>query len=177
MLLNNHVDPGDPSDREASKVRDGGIIIVEITTITSVITASLAVLLALVGSFRYLTAIVESVKREISIGEKNASLMAEKAAEGEARQRLAATTTLNIQLAKIESDVRVLQRESVRQEQFSALENRLQTALTKIETKVDKLGDATSKIGSIETILMALSSRMERITDRIDEAAVKVKTV
>lgn len=141
----------------------------EVGSISSVASVALACLLALLGGFRYVTAQVEALRREIAGVEKNAQLFAEKAAETESRQRHSANNTVQVLVAKLEHDIRGLQRESVRQEQMEALEARLQSGLSKIETKVDKLAETTIKVVAMEQLLNTLANRLERISDRLDE--------
>jgi hypothetical protein len=143
---------------------------VEVGNLASIASVSLAFLLAIVGGFRYVTAQVDSLRREILAVEKNAQLFAEKSAETEARQRHSATNSMQVFLTKMESEVRTLQREAVRQDQMDALENRLSSALSKIEIKVDKLSENAAEIVAIKTVLTVVNSRLERISDRLDEA-------
>jgi hypothetical protein len=148
----------------------GGLVVVEVGNLASIASVSLAFLLAIVGGFRYVTAQVDSLRREILAVEKNAQLFAEKSAETEARQRHSATNSMQVFLTKMESEVRTLQREAVRQDQMDALENRLSSALSKIEIKVDKLSENAAEIVAIKTVLTVVNSRLERISDRLDEA-------
>lgn len=146
-----------------------GVTVVEVGNLASIASVSLAFLLAIIGGFRYITAQVESIRREITAVEKNAQLFAEKAAETESKQRHNANNAVQVFIAKIESDIRTLQRETVRQEQMDALENRLSNALAKIEIKVDKLAETAAEIVAIRTQLVTVNNRLERISDRLDE--------
>lgn len=148
---------------------DGGLTVVEVGNLASIASVSLAFLLAIVGGFRYVTAQVDSLRREIAAVEKNAQLFAEKAAETESKQRHSANNATQVFIAKIEGDIRTLQRETVRQEQMDALETRLSSALAKIEVKVDKLAETAAEIVAIRTHLVSVNSRLERISDRLDE--------
>lgn len=142
----------------------------EIGSLTSIISVGLGFVLAILGGFRYVSAQVESIRREIAAVEKTAQLFAEKVAEGEAKQRHSANNQAQMFIAKIEADLRTLQREAVRQDQMDALEARLSSALTKIEVKVDKLAETASEITAIKTVLTVVNNRLERISDRLDEA-------
>lgn len=142
----------------------------ELGSITSLVSVTLAMLLALLGGFRYVTAQVESLRREITGVEKSALLMSEKAGEAEARQRHQANNSMQIIITKLEQDIRTLQREAVRHEQLASLETRLQGGLNKIETKVDKLAESATEIVSIRTQLTIVNGRLERISDRLDES-------
>jgi hypothetical protein len=75
----------------------------------------------------------------------------------------------------MEQDIRTIQREAVRHEQLSSLENRLQGGLAKIEVKVDKLAENAAEIIAIRAQLAGVGTRVERINDRLDEAAVAIK--
>lgn len=141
----------------------------EIGSVTSIVSVSLALLVTLFGVFRYITAQVDSIRREIDTAEKNSQLQAEKVGEAEARQRHQANNNMQVILTKLEQDIRTLQREAVRHEQLAALENRLQGALSKIEVKVDKLSETAGEIVAIRSQLVAVNSRLERISDRLDE--------
>lgn len=141
----------------------------EVGSVTSLVSVTLAMLIALLGGFRYITAMAEALRREITAVKESALLMAEKAGEAEARQRHQANNNMQGIIAKLESDLRTVQREGVRQEQMNALETRIQGALTKIETKVDKLTEATAEISNLRTTLQSLNNRLERISDRLDE--------
>ena len=141
----------------------------EIGSLTSVVSVGMGFVIAILGGFRYVTAQIESVRREITAVEKTAQLFAEKVAETEAKQRHTAANSAQMYLAKLEGELRTLQREAVRQEQMDALEQRLSNALTKIEVKVDKLAETASEITAIKTVLTVVNSRLERISDRLDE--------
>jgi chromosome segregation ATPase len=141
----------------------------ELGSVASIVSVSLALLVSLAGIFRYITAQVDSLRREIDIAEKNSQLQSEKVGEGEARQRHQANNSLQVILAKLEQDIRTLQREAVRHEQLAALENRIQGALNKIEVKVDKLAETAAEIVAIRSQLTTVNSRLERISDRLDE--------
>lgn len=141
----------------------------EMGSVTSLVSVTLALLVAMFGAFRYVAAMAESLRKEIAAAEKTATLVAEKAGEAEARQRHQANNNMQTIIAKLESDLRQVQREGVRHEQMAALETRIQGALTKIETKVDKLTEVTAEIGNLRTTLQSLNNRLERISDRLDE--------
>lgn len=147
--------------------------VMEIGNLSSIISVALAVLVAIVGSFRYITAQVESIRREMTQQAEGARLYADKVGEAEARQRHSVSNATQIITAKLESELRTLQREAVRQEQMDALEGRIQSALSKIETKVDKLADAVSEITAIKMTVTTMAARMERIADRLDEQSGK----
>jgi vacuolar-type H+-ATPase subunit D/Vma8 len=147
----------------------------EIGSVSSIISVTLAILVTLFGTFRYITAQVDSLRREIDTAEKNAQLQAEKVGEAEARQRHQANNTMQILTTKMEQDIRTIQREAVRHEQLSSLENRLQGGLAKIEVKVDKLAENAAEIIAIRAQLAGVGTRVERINDRLDEAAVAIK--
>lgn len=141
----------------------------EVGSITSLVSVSLGLLLAILGGFRYVTAQVESLRREITAVEKQAQLYADKIGEAESRQRHSANNTSQILIAKLENEVRTLSREAVRQEQMDALEQRLSSALAKIEVKVDRLAETSSEIVAIKAVLTTVNARLERISDRLDE--------
>lgn len=141
----------------------------ELGSVTSIVSVALAILIALAGIFRYITAQVDSIRREIDTAEKNSQLQSEKVGEAEARQRHQANNSMQVVVSKLELDIRTLQREAVRHEQLAALESRIQGALTKIETKVDKLAETAAEIVAIRTQLTIVNSRLERISDRLDE--------
>lgn len=142
----------------------------EIGSVASFISIAIAVLVALAGTFRFIATQVESLRREIDSAEKNAQLIADKAAEAEARQRHQANNGMQIVVTKLEQDIRTLQREAVRHEQLTSLETRLQGGLNKIEVKVDKLAESATEIVSIRTQLTIVNGRLERISDRLDES-------
>lgn len=141
----------------------------EFGSFTSLLSVSLAALIAFVGGFRYMTAQADALRREIASAQDQARLLVEKAAESEAKQRHAAANTIQLMLAKTESELRVLQREAVRHEQMDALEARLNSSLNKIEGKVDRLGDSVQEIIAIRTKLDSVLTTMARISDRLDE--------
>lgn len=141
----------------------------EIGSVTSLITSSLGLLLALLGGFRYITAQDDSLRREIEAAKKEAALLVEKAAESEAKQRHSASNAAQIFLSKIELELRTLQREAVRHEQMQALEQRLNGALSKIEMKVDRMAEGMGEIIAIRTKLDAVLVAMSRINDKLDD--------
>lgn len=142
----------------------------EFGSFTSLLSVSLAALIAFVGGFRYVTAQAEALRREILSAQENARLLVDKASESEAKQRHAAANTMQLLIAKVETELRTLQREAVRHEQMNALEARLNTSLSKIEGKVDRLAESVQEIIAIRTKLDSVLSTMTRISDRLDEA-------
>lgn len=141
----------------------------EFGSVTSLITTSLALLLALLAGFRYITAQDDGLRREIDAAKKEAALLVEKAAESEAKQRHSSSNAIQVFLGKLESDLRTLQREAVRHEQMQALESRLNGGLNKIEMKVDRMAEGMTEIVAIRTKLDAVLVAMSRVSDRFDD--------
>lgn len=141
----------------------------EIGSITSLVSVSLACLIAFLGGFRYVTAQAEALRREIAAAQKEAALLVDKAAESEAKQRHAGANAAQVFLAKLENELRTLQREAVRHEQMQALEQRLNGALGKIEMKVDRMAEGMTEIVAIRTKLDAVLVAMSRINDKLDD--------
>ena len=136
----------------------------------SMASVALAALMALFGGFRYVTAQVEGLRREILSSEEKARLLIDKASESEAKQRHAANNNIATVTAKIESDIRTLQRETVRHEQMNALEQRITVNLAKIEGKVDKLAETAGEIVAIKQQLGQVTGRLDKLLDRIENA-------
>lgn len=134
----------------------------------SMASVALAALVALFGGFRFVTAQVESLRREIASAEEKARLLVEKAAESESKQRHTLANTVQSTLASIQLEMRALQREAVRHEQMEALESRLNASLTKIETKVDRLAETAGKIVMLEQALSTLTGRIEKVADKLE---------
>lgn len=141
----------------------------ELGSIATVITVSLAVLGAIAGVFRFISTQVDSLRREILSVQQNGQLLVEKATESESRQRHSLANVIQVAQTKMELEIRSIQKETVRHEQMDALEIRLNTSLAKIEAKLEKLTEATAELISIRTQLGSVNSRLERISDRLDE--------
>lgn len=141
----------------------------EIGSVTSLVSASLAVLVAFFGGFRFVVAQGDALRREIAAAQREAALQVEKLSESEAKQRHTANNNTQALLSKLEIDIRTLQREAVRHEQMQALENRLNGALSKIEIKVDRLSESLSEIVAIKAQMTTVLATLSRISDRLDE--------
>jgi phosphoketolase len=141
----------------------------DIGNVASLISVSLAVLLAFFGGFRFIVAQGEALRREIGSVSKEAALLVDKLAESEAKQRHSANNYIQTLLAKLELEFRQLQREAVRLEQMQAVEQRLNGALGKIEVKVDRLSDSLAVIEAMKAQMQTILSTMSRISDRLDE--------
>ena len=134
----------------------------------SLASVALAALIALLGGFRYITAQVESLRREITSSEEKARLQVEKAVEGEAKNRLGGDNAISVSVTALQQDMRQIQREAVRHEQMDQLEGRMHNSLSKIEGKVDKLAENAGEITAIKQSLAMINSRLERLVDRLD---------
>lgn len=141
----------------------------EFGSVTSLGSLVLAALVTFLGGFRYVSAQNESLRREIMSAQDQARLLIEKASESESKQRHTMASSLQLMLAKQEGELRDLQRTTVRHEQMDALEIRLNVSLSKLEIKVDRLGEQMQEIIAIRTKLEAVLNMMSRINDRLDE--------
>jgi peptidoglycan hydrolase CwlO-like protein len=126
-------------------------------------------LLALLGAFRYVTAMADALRREIAAVKEESRLFAEKVGEGEARQRHSMANTIQTLVAKQEADIRQLQREAVRQEQLNALEGRLGQALSKIEAKLDRVTETAAEVGAMKVTLAAVTVQLDRLDKKLDD--------
>lgn len=142
---------------------------VEWGSVSSLVSVALAMLLALLGAFRYVTAMAESLRREIAAAKEEARLIAEKGDEAEARQRHSMANNMQTITTKMEGEVRALARESVRQEQLNALEGRIGQALAKIEGKLDRVAESNAEVGAIKVTLSALVVQVERLDKKLDD--------
>ncbi len=142
----------------------------------SMASVALAALMALFGGFRYVTAQVEGLRREIVSAEEKARLLIDKAQESEAKQRHASNNNIATLMAKMEGDIRTLQRETVRHEQMNSLEARMQASLAKIEAKVDKLAETAGEIVAIKQQLGQVNHRLERLLERMETAGHNART-
>lgn len=136
----------------------------------SMASVALAALMALFGGFRYVTAQVEGLRREIVSAEEKARLLIDKAIEHESKQRHASNNNVQIITSKIENEIRQIQRETVRHEQMDALEARVTNALSKIEAKVDRLAETAGEIAAIKQNLAQVTVRLDKLLDRLETA-------
>jgi hypothetical protein len=152
----------------------------EIGSVTSLVMVCISILSAFWAGFRFVSNGDEAIRREIGIQsdtlrreiasvQKEAALLIDKVGESEAKQRHATANNMQAVTAKLEMELRQLQREAVRLEQMQAVENRLNGALGKIEIKVDRLAESLTEIAAIKTQMAAVLTAMTRISDRLDE--------
>lgn len=142
---------------------------VDLSGITAIVSATLALLAFVIGGFRYMTAGFDAIRREIVAVKDNAQLVADKVGESEAKQRHSQYNAAQALIGRVESDVRTLQREAVSQEQLVAVEARLTVSVGKVESKVDKIVEQVGEITALRTVLSQVTERLGRISDRLDE--------
>src|SRR6478735_4683269 len=123
-------------------------------------------LLLLLGCLRYVTAQTVSIRREIEAAEKGVRTYADGVGMAESSARQAMAVQVQQVVSKLEADLRVLQRDAVRQDQMEASERRLHTSIGKLEAKVDKLADATNEMIAMKQTLGMILTRMERVSDK-----------
>lgn len=126
------------------------------------------VLVALFGAFRYITVQVDTVRREIGTTAENLKLLLEKEAEKQSKARHDSNNAAQVAIASVASEVKQLQRETVRQDQMKASEDRMLNLLNKIENKVDKLADGFAKMATFEATLTATMVRLDKIATRFN---------
>lgn len=130
---------------------------------------AIAGVLMLFGCLRYTTAQVVSIRREIESADKGVRAYADAVGKNETAERQAMATQVQAVVNKLETDLRVLQRDAVRQDQMEASERRLHTSIGKLEAKVDKLADATNEMISMKQTLNLILTRMERVSDKMEK--------
>lgn len=141
----------------------------EIGSLSSIVSVALAMLLALFGAFRYVTAQGEALRREIGSASEKATLLVDKLSESEGKRRHDLANQMQSTYAKLEVDMRSLQRDAVTQQQINALEARVGTTLSKIEQKVDRLGETSAEIAAMRITLQTLAQQIDRMSRRLDK--------
>lgn len=136
----------------------------------SMASVALAALMALFGGFRYVTAQVEGLRREIGAAEEKSRLLVEKQAESMSKQVHQYANSAQTVSATLQTELRALQQTAVRHEQMDALESRLNTSLSKIEVKVDRLAETAGEIVAIKVQLQTTNSQLERLITRLENA-------
>jgi cell division protein FtsX len=133
---------------------------VEWGSVASLISVAITLLLTLFGAFRFVTAMADTLRKEIDAAKENSRLIAEKGDEAEARHRHAMANQLQQLVGKMDADIRQLQRETVRQEQLNSLESRIGNSLGKIEAKVDKFSEMAAELHGVKAMLARLDRRL-----------------
>lgn len=133
--------------------------------ITSVQIAAIGLVLTAVVSlwslFKLVTSSAESVRKELLAEIDKTDALASKG-----RHELA--NLMQVQLTKMETELDRLRRETVRREDMAAIEGRLTSMFTKIETKVDVITERLAQFPALEKQVQSIDSRLDGAIRRLE---------
>jgi hypothetical protein len=123
---------------------------------------------------RFVGAGIESVRMEMAEQVRAARVESEarleKIVESELKSRHLMIGNITAITSKIETDLDRLKRESVRREEVTSLENRMNTILLKIETKLDSLVSRLGDLRGLEAQIKATGERLDEISKRLERS-------
>lgn len=127
---------------------------------------------ALWALFRLVTSSADQVRRdgEVAINSLRDQLKAEidKEAALASKSRHDVANFIQVQLTKLDGEIERLKRETVRREDMQAIEGRLTTAMAKMESKVDTLGERLGAFSMLEKQVQQLDRRLDALLSRLE---------
>ena len=150
-----------------------GALNVDVASWAALLGLGMTMLGLLFTFFRFVGTGIESVRTELAelvrAARSDSEGRIEKIAESELKSRHVMIGNMTTVTSKIEADIDRLKRETVRREEMTSLENRMNSILMKIETKleglVEKFSDWRGLVGQIKSTgerLVGIAKRFHR---------------
>ena len=133
----------------------------ELQQIISLASLAFTIFVGLIGGFRFIHVQVDTLRREIASSYEKAELLIGKEREANSKARHDLANSIQSAYSTLAVEVKQLQRESVRHDQMKSSEDRMNTQLSKIEAKLDRMSEGLTELAALRMAVTGLVARMD----------------
>lgn len=108
--------------------------------------------------------------------EDKVGLMVKSASDVESKARHDLAGTVSREVARLDVQMRQLDRDAARKEEMHAVERRMTESLSKLEAKIDRLTDGMSKMAAFDGNVRQLTEKLGWLAERIEALEVRPRS-